>query len=180
MLARPHWNGHCSPGQLHKSPDVPPQRRFAHRYRKCSYVFEALRPTRNVLEENRCRHFLQKSPEVSVLVLRHLGGVFPLADLTPMASLQPIYPHFITKPCSILLFNHASLRQCRFRRHVFEGPRLQQHQPRSADGAAAADRGEHREDKGEASPPLSPPSGLASGANVRLCLRRCPRPPPTS
>lgn len=50
---------------------------------------------------------------------------------------------------AIFLSLSSSSRSADFRRHVFEGSQLQQHQPRSADGAAAEDRGELREDKGE-------------------------------
>lgn len=69
LLARPRWNGHCSPGQLAQEP------RCTATAPLCTLLqevlrrrFRVLRPTRNVLEENRCRHFLQKSPELPVLV----------------------------------------------------------------------------------------------------------------
>lgn len=114
----------------------------------------------NVFESSARHGTSWKKTGVAISCRNHLK-IFPLRDLTAMAFLRPIYPHSLTKPRSILLFNRVSLlrpRQCRFLRHVFEGPQLQQHQPRSADGAAAENRGEHREDKGEANARPPPPT----------------------
>lgn len=65
----------------------------------------------------------------------------------PEVIKRPKMPPCPRKSNFLLLLRCSSL-QCSFVQDVFEGSQLQQHRPRPADGAAAENRGEHREDKG--------------------------------
>lgn len=73
----------------------------------CTFLQEVLRrcsrSTRNILEENRWRHFLQKSAEVSTC--SSLRG-FPTGDLSPMAF-SDLFTHISQQ--SLVLFSYLTV-----------------------------------------------------------------------